>query len=265
MCRLLGIVSSEPTEFRIVLREAPRSLATLSRQHKDGWGIAIYSESGEWSIHKGVETAEEDPRFHSIAVGSRGRVLVAHIRKKTVGPTSLENTHPFIRGNWIFAHNGTLNDLEYLRRKSSPERLAEIVGQTDSELLFAFVLTHLDKKNLTHAPVSEATDRAIGEIVQEVAALPDIGAFNFLLSNGSICYAHRFGRSLFILERGPHDEVRERRESESTGAVLETQWSQRRHAVFVASEHLTDEPWVELDEGTLIRMDSAPSPSWKKI
>lgn len=265
MCRLLGIVSSEPTEFRIVLKEAPRSLATLSHQHQDGWGIAIYSDGADWAIHKGVDRAGDDPRFHSVAIGSRGRTLVAHIRKKTVGPTSLENTHPFARGQWIFAHNGTLNDLTYLRSGISPERAAEIVGQTDSELLFAFLLTELDRRGLTATAANEATDRAIGDVVKRIASLPDIGAFNFLLSNGTVCYAHRFGRTLFVLERGPHDEVRERRASETTGAVVETQWSQRRHAVFVASEHLTDEPWVELEEGTLIRMESAPTPQWKKI
>ena len=49
MCRLLGIASSEPTHFRIVFKEAPRSLATLSREHPDGWGVAIYESLSDRS------------------------------------------------------------------------------------------------------------------------------------------------------------------------------------------------------------------------
>jgi len=139
MCRLLGIVASEPTEFRIVLKEAPRSMATLSREHRDGWGLAIFDDVPQtgWTLHKGVLCAHEDEQFHRLAVGSRGEVLVAHIRQRTVGHSSLENTHPFHRGRWVFAHNGTIKDLAFLRARSSASRLAEIRGETDSELFFA--------------------------------------------------------------------------------------------------------------------------------
>lgn len=72
MCRLLGIAANEPTEFRIVLREAPRSLAALSKDHPDGWGIAVFDTNlQKWQIDKGIRCAGEDERFHSLAVGSR--------------------------------------------------------------------------------------------------------------------------------------------------------------------------------------------------
>jgi len=99
MCRLLAIAANESTDFKIVLREAPRSLAALSHEHRDGWGTAIFdTEHGSWHIDRGVLCAGEDERFHRLAVGSRGEVLVAHIRQKTIGETSLANTHPFQRG-----------------------------------------------------------------------------------------------------------------------------------------------------------------------
>src|SRR5687767_14363715 len=142
MCRLLGIVSSEPTEFRIVLKEAPRSMAALSRDHPDGWGLAVYEEQRAigWRLHKGTLCASEDDEFHKLAVGSRGEMLVAHIRQRTVGVTSLENTHPFHNGRWVFAHNGTIKDQDFLRVRISSARREEIRGQTDSELLFAYLL-----------------------------------------------------------------------------------------------------------------------------
>jgi len=262
MCRLIGIIASEPTEFGLVLHRAPRSLATLSREHPDGWGIAVWrEEEREWTLHKGTAPAARCKRFHEIAARSRGRVLVAHIRQKTVGPTRLENTHPFQRDGWVFAHNGTIKDLCPLHAGVSSARRAEITGDTDSELLFAFFLSRLDARGAT-CLVDEASRRVAAAVLAEASAeLRDksVGAFNFLLSNGATCFGHRFGRSLFLLERLPHDPVRERRDA-GAGAAILTKWTARRHAVFVSSERITDEPWQEVPDGTFFRIDREPSP-----
>ncbi|HEY3592707.1 MAG TPA: class II glutamine amidotransferase, partial [Polyangiaceae bacterium] len=87
----------------------------------------------------------------------------------------------------------------------------------------------------------------------------------FLLSDGDRLYAHRSGRSLFMLERSPGSAVRVERESMETGAVVETAWSPARHAILVASEKITDEPWQPVDEGTLLRVDRRPAPSWQEL
>ncbi len=263
MCRLLGIVASEPTEFRLALREAPRSLAALSREHRDGWGLAVWDDSSAWRLDKGIACAHEDERFHELA-GRRGELLVAHIRQRTVGCSSLENTHPFQSGRWVFAHNGTIKDVAFLRDRVSPARARAIRGQTDSELFFAYLLTRLDQANLTDAEPGPETDAVVRQAVRDVRARPDFGACNFLLSDSICTYAHRFGRSLFLLERGPADAVRRHRES-SEGVVVQTPWSQRRHAVLVASERMTDEPWEELADGMLVRIDRFPLPRWRLV
>lgn len=268
MCRLLGIVASEPTDFRIVLREVPRSLAALSAEHPDGWGLAIYDgeQPEPWSLKKGTACARVDDEFHRCAVGSRGVLLVSHVRQKTVGPTALENTHPFASDGWVFAHNGTIKDLEFVRSKVSPERARAIRGDTDSELFFAWVLSALDAAQLTHAKQRHGgeLDELVKGLVGEARAREGFGAFNFLLSNGGVTYAHRFGRSLHILRRGPHDEVRREREVDD-GVTVETSWSQRRHAVFIASERMTDEPWEELPDCTLLRIDRTPRPTVRAL
>jgi len=265
MCRLLGIAANEPTEFRVVLRDAPRSLAALSKEHRDGWGIAIFdAQQQRWRVERGIACAGEDERFHRLAVGSRGELLVSHIRLKTVGDTKILNTHPFDRGGWVFAHNGTVKDVAWLRAQISPQRLAEIEGETDSELIFAWLLTVLDESGATDANASPQTDRDLLRAVRCARERPDFGAFNFLLSDGSTTYAHRFGRSMFLLERGPLDAVRPRRTSRD-GTTYETPWSQHRTAIFVASEHVTDEPWSTLEDGTLLRIERGPTPHWQLI
>jgi predicted glutamine amidotransferase len=263
MCRLLGIVASERTAFRLVLRDAKRSLAALSREHPDGWGIAVHGHSG-WDVDKGVACATDDDEFHRLALGSQGEVLVSHVRKKTVGPTSHDNTHPFHSGPWVFAHNGTITATEYLRAGTSRERLDGVRGSTDSELLFAYLLTQLDETGLTDAPADERTNAVLAARVRDLYGREGHGSLNFLLSNGNTTYVHRLGRTLFLLERGPHDAVRVRRSSQD-GTAIETPWSKRRRAVFVASERLTDEPWAEVPEPSLLRIDRFPKPAWHAI
>ena len=91
---------------------------------------------------------------------------------------------------------------------------------------------------------------------------PDFGACNFLLSDGNVMYAHRYGRTLHILTRRPVDAVRVHRESQETGAAIETPWTARRHAVLIASEEITAEPWQTVAERTLLRCDRAPVPNF---
>jgi glutamine amidotransferase len=260
MCRLLGIIASEPTQFGLVLTEAPRCLATLSREHPDGWGIAIH-DAERWMLQKGTERAGDDRRFRELATASRGHVLVAHVRQKTVGPTRLENTHPFERDGWVFAHNGTITRQDAVRARCSPRRLAEITGDTDSELLFAYILTRLEESGLLSLDSEDARTGATRVLEGISAQLREerVGAFNYLLSDGATCFAHRSGRSLFLLERGPSDPVRGEREV-AEGAAITTCWTARRRAIFIASERITDEPWRELPEGTLLRVDRDPDP-----
>lgn len=264
MCRLVGIVASELTEFALCLKEAPRSLATLSREHPDGWGIAIHEGQREvsWALHKGIQRADLDHRFHEVAGRSRGRVLVSHIRQKTVGPTSIENTHPFERDGWIFAHNGTVKQQTYLRERISASRTAQITGDTDSEALFSFFLTRLDAAKSTVARCPTSRDHATAILAGAAAELRhhDVGAFNFVMSDGETTFVHRYGRSLFMLERRPGDPVRERREL-CPDTTLVTKWTPRRHAILVASERITDEPWEEIREGSFLRIDRDPQPT----
>jgi glutamine amidotransferase len=261
MCRLIGIVASEPTEFGLCLTEAPRCLARLSREHPDGWGLAIHDARG-WGVHKGTDCADVDARFREVAARSRGNVLVAHVRQKTVGPTCIANTHPFARDGWVFAHNGTIkkSGIDTLRARCSAGRLAEVSGDTDSELLFAYFLTRLDASGfllLADERARAAATSLLDTTTRELRANVE-GAFNFLLSDGATCFAHRFGRTLFVLERGPG--VVDSRPI-APGAALLTQWTARRRAVLVASERITDEPWREIPDGTLVRVDRLPEPT----
>lgn len=217
---MFGVVSAEPVSPCDLLRDAPRSLRVLSREHRDGWGVALRT-ADDWMIHRSTTCAADCARFNEL--GGEARLVVAHVRQKTVGPTAIENTHPFRRGTFVFAHNGTIKDVGALVSRCSPERLAQVEGDTDSERLFAFVMTLVD--------ACGDVERGVATAVKMLHALGDIGSASFLLSCGKKLYAHRLGRSLFVLER--------------SGAVV------------IASEQLTGEPWRELAEKSVVVIDDA--------
>jgi glutamine amidotransferase len=218
MCRMFGLVAARAVALADLLAAA----RTWGREHRDGWGVAIHD--GDWRLDRDTASAACCARFAAL-VTSEARLAIAHVRKKTVGDTSLANTHPFSRGRFVFAHNGTVPDLAALAARTAPEHAAAIAGDTDSERLFAFVLTHID----------EAGDvaRGIAAAVRSLHAIADAGSASFLMSCGSRLYAHRLGRALFTLSR--------------------------RDATFVASEPVTAEPWHELADRELAILD-VPAP-----
>ncbi len=221
---MFGLLAARPVSARRLLRDAPRSLWTLAGEHRDGWGVAI-GEPGGWIVHRDTACAQASARFDDVVDTTCARVVVAHVRQKTVGATTLANTHPFRRGSLVFAHNGTVTTLAALARQTSAARLAEIAGDTDSERLFAYIATQVDRAG--------DVERGVVAAVRALHAAGEVGTLSFLLSCGQRIYAHRLGRALHLLVR--HD-AREPR---------------RTPTVVVASEPLTDEAWRELPERSL--------------
>ena len=232
MCRLLGIISLDNVPFGSCLLSAPRSLASLSRAHPDGWGAAFYDgRERDWRIERRPLRAVADESFASMAPRMHGAALVAHVRARTVGDSSPASPHPFRRGKWVFAHDGTIADVEQLRGLSSARRLRECTGNSDSELLFAYLLTRLDRARGTDQAATADLDAAVSDAVAEIIERR-LGTATFLLSDGEVFYAHRFGGSLYMLERGGASE-----------------------ALVIATEPLTDDAWLPLDVWTLVRCE----------
>src|SRR5829696_7015548 len=100
MCRMLGMVAARPLSARDLLHDAPRSLRTLSHEHADGWGAA-FRIAGDWHLERSTSCAARCSGYERLAA-IEARVVVAHIRKKTVGGLSLANTHPFRSGDLVF-------------------------------------------------------------------------------------------------------------------------------------------------------------------
>jgi len=234
MCRLLAVVTTAPGGWRQRLVDAPRGLRQLSHEHPHGWGVAVHTPGGGWSVHRQARAAFQDDDF-AVAAEGVGTVLLAHVRQGTVGAVATRNTHPFRRGRWVFMHNGTIESTAWMRDRHSASRLDEVEGQTDSEQLFAWLLSRLDAAGLTDAPCGADTDRVLTAALREARDTRGGGAINVVLSDGRTLYAHRWGRTLFLREEA--------------GATIS-----------VASEPEDSAAgWSEVAEGSLVRIDHAPA------
>jgi len=252
MCRMLGVVSAQPRAFALLLEQAPHNMALLSEKHPDGWGIAVGQPEGSWKTHRSVQRALGDPDFHEFAMFARGDIIVVHVRQKTQGDIKLENTHPFESAPWVFTHNGTVKNTNYLRANISEYRRSRILGDTDSECLFAFLLTRIDTVLATNGAEHPDTEAALRAATRELAQVRELGTASFLLSNGRALYAHRLGAPLFLLQRGEASEF------------VCTECA-RNPCIAVTTEPLTDEDWLPLRDGDLVRISKDTHPTWTKL
>jgi len=139
-------------------------LRDLSRLHQDGWGIATQGESGLRIVREDVP-AYESVIFTDHLAGSVGEVGIVHLRWAT-GKLArcVENTHPFVRGDVAFMHNGSLPVGPELLAIIDDDLLESIEGTTDSEHYFMALLSARRR--------TESVSDAIALVLDGLGGLP---------------------------------------------------------------------------------------------
>jgi len=255
MCRLYGLRSTHQTRVGCELIDAQNSLIRqsvedgrgLSNPH--GWGIG-YWRDGSVSCQRQVGPASQSEAFRRYAAQVQTETLLAHVRRATVGEPKITNTHPFLAGDSMLAHNGHIDHFPQVRdkllAKLPGEFEDEIRGDTDSEHLF-----HLLRHRRAENPGVEARHivrDAIRDIYQWAREIdPDAEvALNLLWTEGRDLAGARFGRSLYYIER------REPRRCPVCGQLhAEPATDQPYYNVELASEPITPEEWKEVPDATV--------------
>jgi glutamine amidotransferase len=240
------------------------SLMTQSRcdaggeSHVDGWGLASYDEEGEPRVTKSVQAAFSDLRFDELAKSLTTTALVAHVRQASVGRVAFVNTHPFVHGRWVFVHNGTLQDFatrKGLLRDAIPDDLRQMIrGDTDSEHVFLFWLSQLRAaaggldKRLGVDTIAAALQQTIKLLDRWFPAHNGKESkFNFVVTDGRLLGATRWGHSLLCLER---------RGSGTTGVSDHPlNATDAYRAVYIASEATNTDSWREVPDHSLLIVD----------
>ncbi len=210
MCRLYGLQANEPTRVECSLVEAQNALMVQSRRdreglvHGHGWGIADHS-GGLPSVEKQAWASWHGEHFRKAAARIYATTVVAHVRRATVGPPTIENTHPFVHGPWLFAHNGTIPEFEKVRAKllaaTDPLHRSEIGGSTDSEHMFRYLLTLWQSH--PERPLLQTLRAGLQQILTWTSETnPGKKAgLNVLWTDGHHFVGSRYNRSLWMLER----------------------------------------------------------------
>ena len=146
MCRLFGLRANEPTRVECSLVEAQNALMTQSQGdreglvHAHGWGVADYSDGLPY-VEKQSWASWHGEHFRKAAARIYAMTVIAHVRRATIGPPGIENTHPFVHGRWIFVHNGTVPDFLKVRDRMIEEIDPQIMrlhaDQEPSDILVA--------------------------------------------------------------------------------------------------------------------------------
>jgi glutamine amidotransferase len=265
MCRLYGFHANEKTKVECSLVRAQNALLKQGIQdregltHGHGWGLGVYTD-GKPRVEKRCWAAWDGEHFSEAASLIYSKTVISHVRRATVGPAALENTHPFSDGHWVFAHNGTIPHFAQakprLLAEIAPEHRDRIQGQTDSEHMFRYFLTLLGR-----SPDKRPRDvlkQCLSDIIDLCAEIdPGImPALNTIVTDGHLMFGSRLGRTLWYLERKGIVAC------EYCGLThVRHDPQQEYRAIEIASEPITHEEWHHVPSASVFHF----SPSLKQI
>lgn len=217
MARLIGFIANRPdlcNRFAEYEREAFAARRKLDEQW--GWGVGFF-QSGEVLLKRRPLDERAELHLDQMIADVRSDILVAHVRRATIGSLRTDNTHPFRYRHWLFADTGTVDGFGEVRGKlhdTLPEFLQRSLrGDTDSELLFHLFLSFLhDAGKLDHPVV--AVDDVFPALKSSLSLLDRIGRegglhgskLNILLATPDyLIAAHRGAPMAYRVLRGRED------------------------------------------------------------
>jgi len=193
MCDIIGLSCNE--EDRLT-RSLPLFGELFSRGHPDGWGIA-YFDGSRARVKRAPGVAVENSLFFDTIKKARSKNIISHLRSGTGGNRCEVNCHPFARPyngrDWIFAHNGWVNNVE---------RHPDANGDTDSEQIFHQMMDHVVEYagdgaiRGTYPAVKQAIKRMFNSYGRDIR-------LNFLMSDGNMHFAfsHYPNKPIYMLRR----------------------------------------------------------------
>jgi len=148
--------------------------------HKDGWGIVSFRNGSPRYIGRSTRPAFIDPSFDSALEDmpelDSPNILIAHARAASAGGATLPNTHPFVVGGIVLAHNGTIKNFDPVT-KLKPK------GESDSERLLLVLADRLDEMGDLRT--------ALKSLIQDDIRRHKFSAALLLVSDGKTLYGYR--------------------------------------------------------------------------
>lgn len=226
MCELFGFCAAKSENLANPLRV----FFSHSIQHPDGWGIATFHGGGvtvEKEMLRAIDSGYLQKRLSAPVTEP---LLLAHIRKASVGALELGNCHPFVKYDgsgrrWTLIHNGTIFRGERLEQYAMVQ-----YGSTDSERILLYIIEQMQR--LERGLGRPATDSERFACLDDaIAAIAPGNKVNLIIYDGVQMYVHaNMEASLY--------------------------WLIRPEAVMVSTRPLSDEDWQPVPLSTLIALGS---------
>jgi len=271
MCRLFGFRSVIQSQVHSSLVDAENALGIQADSHPDGWGVAYYVQNSPHVV-KSAKAAIGDAIFKRVSGVVSSETVVAHIRKTTVGNNNILNTHPFQYGRWVFAHNGNIANFDKIKTKLlatiTPYFKRFILGETDSEIIFYFLLNELDSRiDLSEKSIdADILAQSLKEAMEKLIAIAGPSAmkddsgedetyYTFLLTNGKSMAGYHGGKDLHYSTFKTKCGDRETCPSFSEECEAATKTGFINHLIF-SSEPLSGENiWIPLKKNQIVTVD----------
>jgi glutamine amidotransferase len=280
MCRFLAYIGT-PILMDELLYQPHNSLINQSiKAHEsdeplngDGFGVGWYmpeidSEPGRFVS---VMPAWSNRNLRSISSKIISPCVFAHVRAASLGAVSETNCHPFQFKNYLFMHNGDIEDFllikRDLRNMLEDDLYNNIQGQTDSEHIFALFLHILfsKKKIIDVVLMAECLEEMI-DCINELKKKHNAKRTDYInacITDGNEIVAIRYVSA--GNEKAPTLYYSEGAAFECKDGVCRMKKHETEESVLIVSEKLTAyrSDWNEIPENHILMVSKALKTSLK--
>lgn len=189
---LLGDLIIKPKDN--IIQQSLHARAPRTPTNGDGFGIGWYDKQPTPGLFRSIRPAWNDLNLLDLANHIESPMFLAHVRATSLATIQETNCHPFRYKQWLFVHNGQIGNFQLIRQallaKISPHYFENILGTTDSELMFHLALTF---------GLEQDVPAAIAEMVRSVESTTEAmgmekGVWMTLgISDGQSLWAFRYG------------------------------------------------------------------------
>jgi glutamine amidotransferase len=217
----------------------------------DGAGVGVFDTAGRPLVIRQPIVTLADTEFARDPITVTSSTFVAHVRHASTGKATLNNTHPFLLGGRVFAHNGVIESLRMFDEHLGPA-MDQVHGDTDSERYFALV-------NREIAAAGGDIERGVVTAARWIAANLPLYSINMVLATPTDLWALRYPdtNGLYVLHRpagGRHGRHLDHASPFSEIRVRSADLADHP-AVVVESERMDEDPrWRNMTSGELLHV-----------
>ncbi len=185
----------------MICNELLQTFFSHGNEHPDGWGLATFYGNGVSLEKEPVCSLDSIYLKHRLTEDIEESVLLAHIRKASVGRIEYKNSHPFVLRDkadrlWTLIHNGTIFESPLLEPYAKRQK-----GSTDSERILDYLVDKINavQKEGQEKLKEEERFLLLDEMVQEITPKNKV---NLLIYDGDLFYVHMNHReSLYFRQK----------------------------------------------------------------